>query len=361
MFTYQLQPRVLYKESGEVPEFPCQGRFELRLVPANVLGEGSGDLPIIMADHSLETLFDGNTGKSFHTQTPSLSKVVLNEMVMGGSLSVDGGTVSFVREVASLDDTKNWLHTLRMIVPALLAVYLPAPVTVGTAIVWLKTAKYISQVKHSVFPLEHVSENDYTLRARSAFYVADFALGKNQSALLAAASYTHVAERLLTSGSSPSEFAPEILLNLNKVLEVMFGNSNDVLRPQLGSLGYSEAEIGGIFVPIRLLRNGADVGHAKVGTYSRKSLDCLYAFIPMAIAAIKELVGRAIFAAIEDKWAFRELDHSEEVEIPTRLIDSIELGSAARSARIGGSPFLHVKFGTDDREHEDVEGRITGK
>ncbi len=51
----------------------------------------------------------------------------------------------------------------------------------------------------------------------------------------------------------------EIILNYNKILEVLFGQRRDKIRDGLSSLGYSPDDIEDKYIPINILRNQIDV------------------------------------------------------------------------------------------------------
>ena len=59
------------------------------------------------------------------------------------------------------------------------------------------------------------------------------------------------------------EFLPEVVLNLAKVLEVLFppggdGRTRDAVRQNLSQLGFSELEIEADYIPAMALRNAAE-------------------------------------------------------------------------------------------------------
>ena len=83
--------------------------------------------------------------------------------------------------------------------------------------------------------------------------------------LLAALHYFHVACRLSRQGVTAGEFLAEVVLNLAKILEVLFppggdGRTRDAVRRKLAELGFSENEIEGDYIPAMALRNEIDVG-----------------------------------------------------------------------------------------------------
>jgi hypothetical protein len=252
------------------------------------------------------------------------------------------------RKCASLAEAADTLDALRLLLPSVLAVFLPRPVTVTYARIVAGSAILRSELRRAAYAIEVVTEEDYLDRVRYAMSAADVILNGNHSALLAAAAYMHAAERLASIGNSPVEFAPEILLNLTKVLEVLFGNTRDRIRAGLTSLGYGEAEREGIFIPLVIMRNEIDVGHAKLTSLSPDVLDQLYSFLIDVPFSMKELIVRAVNATSLGTWQPPTPDPPGAPGDFGRLLASIEAGDRARTERVGKRLYLHFKRGISE-------------
>ena len=106
-------------------------------------------------------------------------------------------------------------------------------------------------------------------------------LGKpERRRLLAALHYLHVACRLEREGRMAGEFVSEVLLNLAKVLEVLFpgGQSIESARAGLRCLGYDDPEIEARYIPVLALRNQVDVGHVHLAILTPEQLGVLHSF-----------------------------------------------------------------------------------
>ena len=109
----------------------------------------------------------------------------------------------------------------------------------------------------------------------------------------------HVALRLDSAGAVPGEFLAESILNLCKVLEVLFppeGGSGtvDAIRSGLKKLGYSELEIERDFVPAVALRNYIDVGHVFLGLFSQSELTILNTYVDHAYSKFQGMLERLL-------------------------------------------------------------------
>jgi len=108
--------------------------------------------------------------------------------------------------------------------------------------------------------------------------------------LLAALHYFHIACRLTAEGNSPWEFMAESVLNLCKVLQVLFGEKRDDVRGGLAGLGYSMEEIERDFIPLMVLRDGFDVGHASLTIFKPENLEAIYEYLEDIESHVRDLL-----------------------------------------------------------------------
>lgn len=122
--------------------------------------------------------------------------------------------------------------------------------------------------------------------------------------LFAGLHYFHLACRLARESRIAGEFVAEVILNLAKALETIFppegdGRTRDAARAGLQSLGFSEDEIEGNFLPAMALRNEIDVGHVELGLFKLNQLKIIHAFTERAEGAFREMFER-LLASIEE-------------------------------------------------------------
>jgi hypothetical protein len=123
------------------------------------------------------------------------------------------------------------------------------------------------------------------------------ALGSRR--LLAALHFFYVAVRLTRQGTIAGEFLAEMILNLSKVLEVLFpagGNvrSLDAARQGLKTLGFSETEIEADYIPAIALRNAIDVGHVSLSLFTPEQLTLIHGYVGRAEGAYRTLLHRVL-------------------------------------------------------------------
>ena len=114
--------------------------------------------------------------------------------------------------------------------------------------------------------------------------------------LAAAAYYFYVARRLSEAGHSAFEFMAEVVLNLSKTLEALFGvgGNCDKVRTELRKLGYCETDIEERFIPLMILRNNFDVGHVSLSLLKQKQLDALHRYLEFSESNFRELLKKVI-------------------------------------------------------------------
>ena len=136
-------------------------------------------------------------------------------------------------------------------------------------------------------------------RVIRAWELLDFISRYENRRVIAALSYFYKACRLRRTGHTPWEFMNEILLNLCKVLEVLFppsgnGYSRNSARNGLKELGYSEKDIEANFIPVMALRSKIDVSHVFLGLFNRPELTILYCYLETIEAKWQEMLDRLL-------------------------------------------------------------------
>ena len=116
--------------------------------------------------------------------------------------------------------------------------------------------------------------------------------------LFAALHYFHVSCRLAIVGFTAWEFMSETLLNLSKILEVLFpgseGQTINAVRTGLEALGYSSDEMNKWYIPAMLLRSQLDVGHVSLVTLSQRQLRPVHDYTNQAENRFRDLLLRVI-------------------------------------------------------------------
>lgn len=125
---------------------------------------------------------------------------------------------------------------------------------------------------------------------------------------MAALHYFHVACRLLAVGDSPWEFMGEVILNLTKTLQALFGQHGEDVKRGLRLLGYSDAEVAP-FLTVMELRDALDSGHVMLSVMDEAQAHELYVFLYGREPRFRTLLTRAIEGT--RKGTFRVQEHTD--------------------------------------------------
>ena len=151
-------------------------------------------------------------------------------------------------------------------------------------------------------------------------------LGKRR--LLAALHYYHVALRLVRRGEIAGEFLPEMILNLSKVLEVLFppsgdGRTRDAARAGLLELGFSETEIEADYIPAMALRNEIDVGHVDLSLFKVDQLALLHGYTEHAETAYRKLLKRVFDSLASDTFELEPYEPASAVGEAVKIVERL--------------------------------------
>jgi hypothetical protein len=136
---------------------------------------------------------------------------------------------------------------------------------------------------------------------------------------------------LSRQGATPGEFLGEVLLNLAKVLEVLFPPAEaiktlDAARLQLRALGFSDVEIERDYIPAIALRNNIDVGHVHLGLFSSDQLTVLHRYAEDAEEPFRVLLDRILRKVASGEYQI------EPYEIRTAGRDAIDIVERIRAS-----------------------------
>lgn len=172
------------------------------------------------------------------------------------------------------------------------------------------------------------TEENQEKRVAESFMRLRVISGIDNRRLAAALYHFYIARRLVESGNSPYEFLAEYVLNLDKVLRVLFGEVRDSIRSELKKFGYSDEDIEERFMPIMILRNEFDVGHVSLRIFKQNQLEVLYGYLEISELDFRDLLKR-VFRKVENGEYTLQQDpdltlKGEELRIMERLIVTIK-------------------------------------
>lgn len=322
--------RVVTKEPGSL-KWPARATVTGELSPADLFGEGPPcPRSIIVHDSKGVTgTWNANIGRIEVKSGTFMPPLSLNLSIRGAfdvQFAANRVTISFkAQRWEDLDTIAEWVEF-----------YIPA---------------YASVFFHTYVGLEGISgtiEPDIEFRwelDRASFFIPltneavrestfsevvgiPFPADAKTIRLLLAALYYQQAERLRSVRESRvSELnTAEILLNLSKSLEVLFG-SRDATREGCAELGFTKEEIESQVIPILLLRSKIDVAHPVARRMPATDVEVLRDYAARAISNVQAVLHRAVRAVTAGRWspqAIAEDMNKERAELMARMRSYLE-------------------------------------
>jgi hypothetical protein len=311
MLTYQIRSRtVLTDPLGQALKFPCEVRARLRLEPVTPFGGAAARGLTAVRGSKGQIGFDAFTGRTWIHPADPMQPVSVCSAFQDCAIQFDGNvcTLGFLCE--SPAQLYNRLEGFRIALPALLAldfVDIPAVRHISGTAGDVQFTWALVNAPRSGFDVVTTEKQEGRLEAacRRVELVSRGSPGSRR--LFAAVRWFYVACRLGRVGHEPWEFVGEAVLNLAKVLEVLFPLSSDVgsidaVRAGLRAMGTSDEEIERWYVPVLALRNHVDVAHVSLATLSSEDLELVQHFVNETEYAFRKLLVRVCTEIQEGRW-----------------------------------------------------------
>lgn len=299
MLTYQVRPRIFRTDGTPLPDFPLDGEVRLYFAPQQPFGVEAGGGRTAVKAVAADVLFNANNGEHFIESRVPLRPLDVTLQAPDRSVRLEGSRLTVSQSFESLTAVAQLIDGLYFAVPALLAVEFADPPFVqrvdgvlgGVAFRWeleCWTTRFLTTTQ----------DKQEELFAEAWERLSLLAVPQARR-LFAALHYFHVAVRLTRVASVAGEFLPEVILNLSKVLEVLFpptgdGKTRDAVRARLVELGFTEDEVERDYLPAMALRNEIDVGHVDLSLFKRDHLQLIHGYTERAETAFRAMLSRVL-------------------------------------------------------------------
>lgn len=315
MLTYQVRARGLYTEPlGQKPPFPCSVTIALTFAPAMPFGGPVAPGRTAVLGETASMRFDSNTGRCLAESAVPLQPV-------DACISMNDGEIRFERETCritfacdSRQELQSVLEKYHYLLPIVMNVDFPdAPVVCevtgnagGVDFCW----GILDPGPAAMYATTTADQEDKLAAAIRRVRLLDGRGPSGRKRLTAALHWFHVACRLERVGNAPWEFLGEILLNLAKILEVLFpaanGRTLEAARAGLASLGFTTEQAEAWYVPALALRNKIDVAHISLATFAQKDLEVIHQWAGGAECRFRVLLGRILGGVAAGTWELPE-------------------------------------------------------
>ena len=306
MLTYQVRPRAFRFTTG-VPSFPADCVVRFHFVPLQPFGAEAGGGHTAVRAVKANALFNPHSGEHTITSTQPLKPIEVVLQYEDLRVTWNGPVLTAARRCASPDELSRLVEQVHFVLPPLLAVSFADPPYVSQVEGEVDSRAFQWELARWNAHFKTTTQEEQERMAAQAWERLALVMIPARRRLVAALHYFHVACRLARAGSTAGEFVAEVILNLTKVLEVLFppggdGRTRDAARAGLASLGFSEDEIEGRFLPAMALRSKIDVGHVDLGVFTVDQLKVIHAYAGLAEEAFRDLLQRILDRTARGEW-----------------------------------------------------------
>jgi hypothetical protein len=305
MFTYQVRPRIFQTDGTPFPEFPLKGNVRLHLAPQQPFGIEPGGGRTAVKAVAAKALFNANNGEHFIESSAPLRPLDVTLEASDQLVHLEGSRLTVSQSFDSLKAVAQFIEGLYFAVPALLAVEFADPPFVQRVDGTLGGVAFRWELENWNARFQMTTQEKQEEFFAKSWQRLSLLAAPRSSRLFAALHYFHVAARLSRAASAAGEFLPEVLLNLAKVLEVLFppdggGKTRDAARSRLIELGFTENEVERDYLPAMALRNEIDVGHVDLSLFKPEQLQVIHGYSERAEGAFRILLSR-VLTRIEER------------------------------------------------------------
>ena len=295
MFTYRLQPRH-FKWKSE-PSFPNDVRVVLFFSPPTPFGDSVGGGRTVTRATPASSLWNANADRVITTSTTPFPRVDVTWSHPTDNLTVrvEGASATIHARCENLLELARLVEFLYHLFPVALNVNFGDAPIVHTVAGTVGDVEYEWIHARTAINIHATTkENQERHISTACDSLLTLIADSDQRRLAAALHYFHVACRLFDVGPSPWEFTGELVLNLAKTLQALFGQSRDDVKASLRSLGYSEREVED-FAIVMELRDTVDSSHVMLSVMDdAQQASDLYTFLYRSETRFRELLNRVL-------------------------------------------------------------------
>lgn len=329
MLTYQVRPRIYRLEEGKKFSFPNDAELIFYLQPLQPFGKEPGGGRTAVRDVGASVLFDANTGRHWIQSKNPLKplEVMIEEPIR--RIDVRGNELHVQARFESLSEMDEIVQSLFFAFPILLNIEFADPPFVERVAGTVGDVPFRWELDGWRMEFQITTQELQEQRVASSWELLNVVSNPYNRRVVAALHYFHVSCRLCRAGNFPWEFMSEVIINLSKVLEVLFpprnsdGKTLDSARSGLADLKYKSKEIERNFVPAMTLRNNIDSAHVDLSIFTREQLRILHAYTEVAETAFRELLKRVLRGIETKRYTPAQYDEPHRRQAAEKIIDRI--------------------------------------
>lgn len=328
MLTYQVRPRIFRTDGTPFPDFPVIGEIRLYLAPQQPFGVEAGGGRTAVKAVAAKALFNANNGEHFIESSMPLGPLDVTLEAPDQVVRLEGSKLTVSQSFESLRAVSEFIDGLYFAVPALLAVEFADPPFVQRVDGALGGVAFRWELESWNGRFLTTTQERQEERFAKSWERLSLVAAPQARRLFAALHYFHVAARLSRAAAVAGEFLPEVVLNLSKVLEVLFppagdGKTRDAARSRLIELGFTDEEVERDYLPAMALRNAIDVGHVDLSLFKPEQLQLIHGYTERAEAAFRGLLSRVLTRIEEGTFAVAAYDPAPAAGAALQVVEKL--------------------------------------
>lgn len=299
MLTYRVRKRVLRAHDPSRLVFPSIVEVCVELTPNQPFGTDPAGGRTAVRAVAATALFNASTGQHTIESKQPLKPLDVTIEEPDRLIQLAGNILTITCPFESAQELNGFLESIYYGLPILLNVEYADPPLIGQVTGRVGEAEFKWELDGWRMAFSTTTQDRQEQAFARAWDRFNLLSAPHRRRLIAALHYFHVACRLDRVAKVPGEFMAEMILNLAKILEVLFppigdGNNRDAARAGLKQLGYGAEAVERDYIPAMALRNVIDVGHVYLSMFTFPQLRVIHAYTERAETAFRDLLKRVV-------------------------------------------------------------------
>lgn len=290
-------------EDGNIPGFyPQNVTLDIRFGPEDAFGVSCKPRTYARRGSAVEVRWDANEGV-IKFEGGLIDKLYGLREADYCKISINGNQLRLTRPVNSLHEAVKFAGSANQCLPGFLSFRFRTFVWIKEFLIRFDGARFRFGLAEAKINIPAATTEENTQRVWSGLDEWSRSRSKHRR-LLGAIYYYRQALRLSQLQLDQISLTPELVLNLTKSLEIIFGTNRELARKKAKNLGLTDRQIEKCLIPILLIRSQFDVAHVATGPLSPKERQIVVDFCSRATSIIGEILERVVEAAFEGNFEF---------------------------------------------------------
>ena len=343
MSLFHFQHRDAMLEGGTVPtDYPCDVLLEIRFGPEDAFGITCEPRTVAARGTAACITWDRNEGV-VRFEAPIIEKLngTWESEQLKGYLS--GNFLQLSRCVNSVNEAVSFAASANQCLPALLSFRFRTFVWIKEFWIQLGDARFRFALADTTINIPASTTEENKQRVWTCLDEWSRSNSKHRR-LVGAIYYYRQALRLSQLQLDQISLTPEVVLNLTKAIEIIFGTNREVARKKAKSMGLTDEEIEKLLIPILLIRSSLDIAHVATGPLSPKERQIIVDFSSRATTGVGIILDRVFQAGLTGEVDLERTSPTLDKD-KKKLIEALDRYNREKANKTGHSAVANNNVG----------------